>query len=298
MENLNQTKIVDTHCHLWRKELSSRTWLTPDFKHLFRTFGPEELTAACGTVGIHSCVVIEAGKTLEENKEIQRMAMNTSLIGAFVSYVNLKSKDLAQQLNHLQEDTKFRGVRMGFEGNSDPDILKRSDIIAGLKEIESRGLIFEFLVQAPHLKDILYVYEQIPQLKGIIEHLGKPDMSSSSDFAEWQQHMQLLAQHTNINCKLSLSPRVQDIGVLLNNPGQGWPSEQIKIYVDFLIEHFGYERLMWGSDWPICLLTADYYDTWHVVNLLVDINADDKAKILGQNAIQFYCLKLTKENSS
>ena len=290
------TTIVDAHCHLWRRELSEKTWLTPDLKLLFRTFDPDDLSRASGKVDVSGCVLIEAGKTPEENRRMQQMAASSPLIAAFLAYVDLENPKLAEELDDWQQDAKFRGVRMGFEGHPDPDVLKHPGVIAGLREIARRGLVFEFLVRTVHLEDVLAVCRAIPELSGVIEHLAKPDTENRSDFRQWQRQMQALAEDTNVGCKLSLSPRVEQLGDLLEHPGSGWPVRRIKPCVEFIIEHFGYDRLMWGSDWPICLLVDDYRGTWQVLDrLLAGAGDENRDKVFGQNAIRFYRLNPNEE---
>ena len=281
--------IVDTHCHMWQLELARHTWLTPEFKHLFRTFEPEDLADASDQVGISMCVLIEAGKTADENRAMERMAASSELIGAIVPFVNLERPDLEEGLDYWQQNPRFRGVRMGFEGNPDPDVLARPAVVEGLRTLARRGLVFEFLVRAHHLKHIRDIYEHIPELKGVIEHMAKPDVAAGSDGAEWYLQMKALARDTNVTCKLSLSPRVEQIDELLANPGEGWPVECIKPYVHFLLEHYGSGRLMWGSDWPVALLMSDYEGTYQAMREAIGpLDSDDEVRLFRTTAMQFY----------
>jgi L-fuconolactonase len=180
---------------------------------------------------------------------------------------------------------------MGFEGHADPDILARPSILSGLEALARRGLIFEFLVRAHHLKDILRVYERMPDLKAVIEHMAKPDVIEGSDSVEWRQQMQALAGNTKVVCKLSLSPRIEQLSQLLANPQQGWPIEQIKPYVEFLMGCFGSDRLMWGSDWPVALLVSDYAGTYRAMRqALGRLTPAVELRLFRQNALQFYGL--------
>ena len=283
--------IVDTHCHLWQHKLASQTWLTPKFKHLCRTFDPSDLAEACQPVGTEAVVLIESGKTRGENEAFQEMAASSSLIAAMVPYVDLNSPDLAKDLDQWQQDPKFKGVRMGFEAHADPAILQRPAIVDGIRQIAQRGLIFEFLVQSPQLGDVLDICQSIPQLKAIVEHLAKPEFENPTDISNWQRQMKALAGDTHVHCKLSLSPRQQQFDGLLKNPGKGWAVDAIRPCVEFMLEQFGCERLVWGSDWPICLLVCDYRGAWHTMKqMLSDLSEDNQARIFGENARQFYDL--------
>lgn len=282
-------EIIDTHCHMWQLELARQTWLTPAFMPLFRTFKPEDLSQASQRVGVGGCVLIEAGTTAEENREMERMAASSEFVAAMTPYADLEGPKLEEQLNYWQQNPKFRGVRARFEGHPDPDVLARPSIVQGLRILAGRGLIFEFLVRVHHLKHIRDIYQHIPELKGVIEHMAKPDMVQRSDSAEWHQEIKALAQDTGVTCKLSLSPRAEQIDELLANPGQGWPVELIKPYVHFLMEHFGFDRLMWGSDWPVALLVSDYEGTFQAMrDAIGPMDPGDELRLFRTTAMRFY----------
>jgi L-fuconolactonase len=200
-------------------------------------------------------------------------------------------------LDRWGQEAKFRGVRMRFEGHKDANILKRPSVIEGLKEVSRRGLVFDFLVTVEQLAGILKVYEDVPELKGVIEHLAKPDMADKKDLTQWQETMQKLAAQTSVMCKLSLSPRADQMRSLLSHPSCGWSLEKIRPYVRFMVDHFGCDRLMWGSDWPICLVMSDYQGTWQVMDqILAGVTEEEKDKVYGRNAISFY--RLTAERKT
>ena len=147
---------------------------------------------------------------------------------------------------------------MRFEGDPDDDVLAKPSIVDGLRKVAGKGIIFEFLVRTQHLAHVLEACASIPELKGVIEHLAKPDMVEGTERAEWEKQMRALANNTSLHAKLSLSPRAERMDDLLANPNQGWPVEAIRPYLHLLLDEFGTSRLMWGSDWPIALVTTDY----------------------------------------
>ena len=284
-------RLIDTHCHLWKRKLSKRTWLTPALGVLYRTFGVDDLEDATGEVGTVSCVLIEAGKSPEENRLLQHSAKASSSIKAFVSYADLGSPDLARDLDLWQRDPKFRGVRMGLEGADATEMLNRPSVLDGLREVARRGLIFEFLAQTHQLKDVIAVCNKVPELKGIIEHMGKPDLTDKKDLSQWKEYMSILAKDSPVTCKLSFSPRGQDFMSLLANPEGALSPDLIEPHVVHLLEHFGAKRLMWGSDWPICLLFGGYSETWDIFDETISrFTMQDKTRIFGGNAVAFYGL--------
>jgi L-fuconolactonase len=288
--------IVDTHCHLWHLELARQAGLTPDFGSIFRTFSPTDLSAVTLPAGVSACVLVESGTTSEENEAMEKMAASSHLIAAFTPYVDLASPALENQLDRWHRNPKFRGVRARFENHSDPDILTRPELIDGMTKLAERGLVLELLVRAAHLKQVLKIYSKVPQLKAIIEHMAKPDFKAGSDRIEWNKYTEALASDTSAACKLSLSPRVEELGEVLKAPGPGWPVDLIKPYVQSLLEWFGPRRLMWGSDWPIALLFTSYQDTLNAMRAAIgNLRAQDEERIFRTNAMEFYRLSNTLE---
>ncbi len=287
-------KTVDTHCHLWKEEISRRTWLDPEWKPWYRTFSDGDLESLAEQAGVEGFVVVEAGKSGEENRFLEQMAGLSARILAFIPYADISSPHLGRCLDGWQKNVKFRGIRMGFEVGAPADALRDPGIIAGLKEIASRELVFEFLVQPGQLDDIARVYDKVPRLTSVIEHMAKPDVLKRSDEAQWQAQMRLLGQIENLYCKLSFSPRGQDIAYYLTPPQQGRfdMKEMIKPYVEFLLGNFDTERLMWGSDWPISIVIQEYRAVREAFSSLLGEDTALAAGIFCDNALRFYKIKL------
>lgn len=291
MDTLVDFGVVDTHCHMWSLQLVRQTWLSPEFKKLFKSFGPRGLARDSRKVGISSIVLIESGESTQENSFLEGIAQDTGSIGAILPYVNLESTDLESELTYWQKNPKFRGIRHRFEIRSDREIITRPGIIKGLLEVVKRGLVFEFSVRSYHLKDIMGFYERSPELKGVIEHMAKPNISNAEIDHEWYENMKILARNTNIVCKLSLSPTLDQMNSWLAEPIDVWPVEPIKPYVQFLLEEFGVDRLMWGSDWPLCLMTGGYIKTYQSMRDAIGlIDPADELRLFRTTANKFYDL--------
>ena len=281
--------IVDTHVHFWQFELLRRVWQPPPV--ILRTFAPEDLIDDAAAVGVNRCVLVEAGTTDEDNHALADFAASSEFVGAMIAYADLESPTLEQELADFAKIPKFRGVRMRFEGHPDPDILGRQSVIDGMRKVAEQGLILEFLVDTSHLQDILRAYDQVPELKGMIEHMGKPDLRRGTDRAQWRQHMRALAQETNALCKLSIGPRVVDLEEIYAHQGQGWQLEWIQPPIQYLVEQFGPERLVWGSDWPLVLLESDYAGGLEAMrDALGPLDAEDEMRLYRTTAVKFYSL--------
>ena len=288
-QTLSALGIVDTHVHFWQFELLRRAWQPPPV--IFRTFAPEDLIGDAAAAGVNRCVLVEAGTTDEDNQALADFAASSDFVGAMIAFTDLESPALEQKLDGFAEIPKFRGVRMRFEGHPDPHILARHSVLDGIRKVAERGLILEFLVDTSHLNDIVGVYAQVPELKGMIEHMGKPDLRRGTDRAQWRQHMRALAQETNAFCKLSIGPRVVDLEEIYAHQGEGWELDWIQPPIQYLVEQFGPERLAWGSDWPLVLLEADYAGGLQAMrDALGPLDADGELAIFHSTAMQFYSL--------
>lgn len=289
---LDPLGIIDTHVHFWDITLPSQVWPTPEWTPLYRSFHLEDFAQAAASAGVTSAVFIEAG-TSDESARFMEKTAQSDLIAGIAPYIDLTSPTLAADLDRWIQNKKVKTVRARIEGIADPNILLEPTVLEGLRQVAARGLGYEFLINSYHLASILRVYENIPNLKGIVEHLGKPDVRYGSDRSAWTRDMQNLAANTPVTCKLSLGARLEDLDQLLARQQEGWHSEQIKPYVQLLLEKFGPARLMWGSDWPLILMESDYKGTLDAMRqALGPLSADDESAIFSTSARKFYNLPL------
>lgn len=289
---LDTLGIIDTHVHFWDLSLPSQVWPTPEWTPLYRSFHAEDFAQAAASAGVTSCVFIEAG-TSDESARFMEQTAHSDLIAGIAPYIDLTSRTLADDLERWMQNKKVKAVRARIEGIADRDILLQPRMLEGLRQVAARGLEYEFLTNSYHLSSILRVYEHIPDLKGIVEHMGKPDMHGGSDRAAWTRDMQLLATHTPVTCKLSLGARLEDLDQVLAHQQEGWNVERIKPYVQLLLQAFGPSRLMWGSDYPLILMESDYKGTLDAMRqALGPLSADDERAIFRTSAGKFYNLRV------
>ncbi len=288
---MNEAGLIDTHVHMWRVELARQTWMTDALDYIARDFGPPEFREATAGTGVTRAVVIEAGQTPAENQALAETAASSDLVAGIAPWVDITSPSLAGELDRWQQHPKFVGIRMGFQGDEDPDAVTRPKVMDGLREIARRGLVFEFLVDTAQLAGVLTAHEQVPDLRSVVEHLAKPDMIGGSDDDVWYQAMGRIAAETAAVGKLSLSPLPAAIETAAKNPGQGWNIDAVRPYVQFMLERFGARRLMWGSDWPIALVTTDYVSTLDAMRQAIGaVTEPDERRIFGETAVEVYRL--------
>lgn len=279
-------RIIDTHCHFWL--LSTNSWLDDTWGVLYQDYRPVDHRAASSAVGVSRCVVIEAGPTDAENQTIIDMATEDDFIGGLILARDLDDPGLGHTLDEWQKLGKFRGIRMNFEQHPDPAIARKPGVIAGLKELAGRGLLHDFLPLVRHLDDIVDALQQVPDLKCIVEHYAKPDFDGTLEPA-WAAGMRRLGRETNARCKLSLSPQVTRSAEYVESPGQGWPIDAMREYAALYMEEFGSDRLVWGSDWPVALMTTDYAGMLQTHRDLVgSVDPVAETKMFRTNAEELY----------
>jgi L-fuconolactonase len=234
--------------------------------------------------------LVEAGGG-EADQFMKESAAASDLVRGIAPYIELSSPTLAADLDSQRQSPLCKAVRARFEGHPDREILTRPATLEGLGRVADTGLVFEFLVSSFHLADIPKVYDRVPNLKAIVEHMGKPDVRGGSDWLDWKEQIQRLATETPVQVKLSLGGRLEDLAELVAHPGRGWDVEKIRPFVQWLVECFGTERLIWGSDWPLILMESDYKGTLAAMRqALGPISTQDERAIFRTNAIAFYAL--------
>ncbi len=281
--------VVDAHCHLWDLHLAKDHWMDAAWGDMFRTFTPLDIESESRAAGVTGAIAVECGTSAEENRALKHFAAQSSYIRGYCPHVDLESPDLECELDDWKESAKCVGVRMRFEGHQDAAILRRPSIIEGLKRVAEQNLVFEYLVRTHHLSDIVRIHEQIPDLRAVIEHMAKPDYAQPQDRGDWEAGMKAVAKNTAVQCKLSLSPRGENVANLLSHPKPGWQADGIRPFAVFVMEQFGATRLMWGSDYPISLLTSDYMGTWNALREATgELPAETAKAIFRENALNFY----------
>ncbi len=282
-------RIVDTHTHFWT--LATTTWVDESYGPMHRDFLPTDHRAESAACGVTRCVIVEAGSSDRENQLIAEIAGSDDFVGALILHAPLDDPDLGHKLDEWQQIPKFRGTRMMFEPIEDADIAARPAIVEGLKELARRDLVHDFLPLIKHLQGVAEALDQVPDLRCIIEHLAKPNFDGTFE-QDWTDGMRRLVEDTACSFKLSLSPQVTRVAEYVANPGQGWPISAIQPYYDFLRSEAGSDRLIWGSDWPVAVLSGSYRDMLDTHReLLGDLDEVTEMKLFRRNAEELYQLE-------
>ncbi|HLK24143.1 MAG TPA: amidohydrolase family protein [Caulobacteraceae bacterium] len=272
---------VDAHQHFWRLERGDYGWLTPDLQPIHRDFGPDDLRPLTAAVGVEKTVLVQAAPTEAETDFLLRLAADEPLVAGVVGWVDFAAPDAAHRIAALAARPKLIGLRPMIQDLPDDRWMLSDAIAPALAAMADEGLTFDALVLPRHLPILREFAARHPALDIVIDHGAKPEIAKDA-LDGWARDMRAIAAETRLVCKLS---------GLVTEAAPGWTAETLRPYVEVLLEAFGADRLMWGSDWPVVNLNGSYAGWWGAAEaLLVDLSGDERDAILGGTASVFYGL--------
>jgi L-fuconolactonase len=278
---LSEALRVDAHQHFWALMRTDYGWLTPALGPIYRDFSPSDLEPLLAAQGIGATVLVQAAPTLAETMFLLKFATHFEFIRGVVGWLDMERPDAPERLQSLATHPAFKGLRPMLQDLPDPAWIATAPIAPAVDALVDLGLCFDALVKTIHLPHLLAFARRHPELPIVIDHAAKPDMPND-EFAAWRAALAPLAALPQVHCKLS---------GLVTEIGPGWKVDTLRPYADAVLEMFGPQRVMWGSDWPVLNLASDYA-TWCATTdtLLSGLNAADRAAVLGGNAVRFYRL--------
>ncbi len=273
---------IDAHQHFWLYDPGRDTWITDEMTVLRRDFLPEELKPHCRDRAIDGTIAVQADQSERETEFLLGLAERYPLIRGVVGWVDLRAPDLPHRLEHFCTFEQFRGVRHVAQAEPD-DFLARDDVVRGIGQLREFGLTYDILVYAHQLPAALTLVERLPDQPFVVDHLAKPRIREGAR-EPWATHMRRLAQHPNVCCKVS--------GLVTEADWERWRPEDMRPYLDVVFEAFGADRLMFGSDWPVCLLAGSYPQVVELIESYAGhLSVNDREHLFGGTAIRFYGLK-------
>jgi len=272
--------IIDAHQHFWQVGRFEYPWLTRELGVLYRDYLPEDLEPVLKQNKVAQTVLVQASNSLEETKWLLQLADANQFIAGVVGWVDLKSPLVSDQLDEFLRHKKFKGVRHLVESEPVDDWLVQPEVLAGLAVLEARNIPYDLLVHPRHLKFVPQVIEACPKLRMVIDHLAKPPIASGA-VAEWRTEFAALAKFPQLSCKLS--------GLVTEANHASWSIDELQPFVSVALDAFGPDRLIFGSDHPVCLLAASYERVLESFQtLLADLGSGMKERVFSTNAIEFY----------
>jgi L-fuconolactonase len=273
---------LDAHQHFWAIDRGDYGWLTPDLGPIYRDFLPPDLAPILDRHEIEGTLLVQAAPTVEETHFLLSLARANPFIKGVVGWVDFESDNAEAQLDVLARDPNLLGIRPMIQDIAQVDWMLRPEFAPIYHAIIRNDLVFDALTLPQHLKTLYALALHQPDLRIVIDHGSKPHIASD-EITEWAKDMRALASLDNVSCKLS---------GLVTEASADWSEADLKPYVDHLLDTFGPQRLIWGSDWPVCTLAASY-DRWvHTCqSLLAHLSPDDRAAIFGGTAQKIYQIK-------
>jgi L-fuconolactonase len=273
---------IDSHQHFWRYNASEYGWIDDSMSCLRHDFLPENLNVELDAAGFDGAIAVQARQTLEETRWLLDLAAAAPHVFGIVGWVDLRSFDVHSQISEFASNPKFLGVRHVVQSEPDDRFLLQPEFLRGVSMLEEFDLTYDILIYARHLPTAAEFVKRFPKQRFVLDHLAKPPIKSGS-LNPWQSGIRELAKHQNVFCKLS--------GLVTEADWKNWTPSQIEPYLDAAFESFGPERLMIGSDWPVCTVAASYL---LVMNLLIEYlskyPASVRDAVLGGNAAKFWKL--------
>ncbi|MEV6781096.1 amidohydrolase family protein [Streptomyces sp. NPDC051098] len=277
---------VDAHHHVWDLSVRDQDWITgPDLAPLRRTFTLEDLRSEARAAGVRATVLVQTVTVAEETPEFLALADGSDLVAGVVGWTDLTAPDVADTLAALREGPggdRLVGIRHQVQGEPDPAWLLRDDVRRGLEAVASAGLVYDLLVQPRQLLAAVEVVNRVPGLTFVLDHLGKPPIAAREP-EPWASRVRALAQRPNTVCKLS--------GMVTEAAWATWTTADLAPYAETVIEAFGPDRLMFGSDWPVCRLAASYADVVEAARSLTEgLSEDERSAVFETTACRVYGL--------
>ena len=277
---------IDSHQHFWKYNAVRHSWVTEEMSLLKRDFLPEDLEPEREANGIAATIAVQADQSEQETLFLLQLAAHNSSIAGVVGWIDLCSPQAAKRMKFFAQFEKLCGFRHIAQDEPDDRFLVRPDFVRGIAYLHQFGFTYDILIYPRQLPAALELVAQFPEQRFVVDHIAKPEIKLKSR-SGWAALMQKMAAHPNVYCKLS--------GMVTEADWQQWKKEDFWPYLDVVFGAFGPGRLLFGSDWPVCLLAASYRQVLEIVEDYVqDCAAEVKEKIFGDNAAEFYGLKMAR----
>lgn len=272
-------KWIDTHQHFWKYDADTYDWITEEMLAIRRDFLPEDLFSVLQENGVSASIAVQANQTEAETDWLLTLADQYPFIAGVVGWVDLRSDQIKERLEHYSQFPKLKGFRHVLQGE-DPAFMLQKDFLNGISYLHQYGFTYDILIFPKHLDASIKLVEQFPDQQFVIDHIAKPDIKHGS-ISNWKEGIEAISQYQHVCCKLS--------GMVTEADWANWTPEDMKPYLDVVVNSFGTDRIMFGTDWPVCLVAADY-EKWKSVigEYFSSFPLSEQEKIFSKNAERFY----------
>lgn len=273
---------VDAHQHFWKYNPVRDSWITDDMSAIQQDFMPDDLWPVLDHNGFDSCVVVQSDQSEAENEFQLANAGRHHFIKGIVGWVDLQHENVEKRLQYYSGFQKIKGFRHLLQGEKNRSLMLQPAFKRGVGLLHKYNFTYDILIFPDQLGYTTELVQLFPEQKFVIDHIAKPAIRSS-EIKDWKQAMQTIAQHENVHCKIS--------GMVTEANRATWKKEDFIPYLDAVVSAFGIDRIMYGSDWPVCLVAASYEEMVAIVrDYFLSFTKREQEKVFGINAIEFYRL--------
>ncbi|HLD53548.1 MAG TPA: amidohydrolase family protein [Sediminibacterium sp.] len=271
---------IDSHQHFWKYHPIKDAWITDEMKVIQRDFMPADLLPLLQANYFDGVILVQADQSEEETNFLLELAVANDFIKGVVGWIDLCAENISDRLSHYAACKKLKGFRHIVQAEPADDFLLRSNFCSGISQLANYHFTYDLLILPRHLPFAKALVEKFPSQPFVIDHLAKPNFKRA-DYKDWEKGIRAIARHQNVYCKVS--------GLVTEADWKNWRVQDFTYCLDVVTASFGVNRLMFGSDWPVCLLGGSYADVNSIVEqYFAGHSLEDQAKIFGLNAIQFY----------
>lgn len=273
---------IDSHQHFWNYDPVTHAWINDDMEIIRQDFLPHDLEPILQEYGFNGCVSVQADQSETENHFLLEHAINNDFIKGVVGWVDFKAGNVEERLSYYKQFDKLKGFRHILQGEPDRAYMLNADFKRGISKLKQFGYTYDILIYTDQIQFANEFAAAFPDQPFVIDHLAKPKIKEH-EIDQWAKDMRAIAQNQNVSCKLS--------GMVTEADWKNWKPEDFTPYMDVVFEAFGANRVMYGSDWPVCRVAATYGEMLSIPESYVaKLSIDEQAKFWGGNAVEFYGL--------
>jgi L-fuconolactonase len=271
---------IDSHQHFWKFDPMRDSWITDEMSVIQKDFMPQDLQPVLKANSIEGCVAVQADQSLAETSFLLELANKNDFIKAVVGWIDLQADNIDEQLEGWKSEKKLVGFRHVLQAEADLNFMLRPNFMRGISALTKHDFTYDILIFPKHLAVAEQFVAYFSDQPFVLDHIAKPYIKTGL-IDDWKKDIAALAMFENVQCKVS--------GIITEADWQSWSYEQIKPYLDVVFEAFGTDRIMFGSDWPVCLVAGTYGEVKGIVETYTQgFSTSEKAKIFGENACRFY----------
>ncbi|HEU0064111.1 MAG TPA: amidohydrolase family protein [Flavisolibacter sp.] len=273
---------VDAHQHFWNYTPERDNWIDDSMAILKRDYLPFDLRKELNNNQIDVSIAVQANQSEEETNYLLSLAEENTFIKGVVGWIDLTYDNVREKLSYYKNFKQLKGFRHILQSEKERDFMLHPAFIKGISYLQEFNYTYDILVYNDQLKYIKQFVSLFPNQKFVLDHLGKPDIRNE-DISNWKKDLESLKHHENVLCKIS--------GMVTEADWKNWQKEDFKNYLDVVLDTFGINRIMFGSDWPVCLLAATYAGVVEIVaDYFTAFSSSEKEKLFGLNALNFYSI--------